>query len=98
EDERQNLLRVNDILSELERQIGPLKKQAEVAREYLQKKEQLKTFDINMFLLETERLKEQIAETEDKLSVSREELQEADASYGAMKEEYEAIEAQVDEI
>ena len=98
EDERQNLLRVNDILAELERQIGPLKKQAEVAREYLQKKEQLKTFDINMFLLETERLKEQISETEKKLSVSREELQEADASYSAMKEEYEAIEAQVDEI
>ena len=82
EDERQNLLRVNDILSELERQIGPLKKQAEVAREYLQKKEQLKTFDINMFLLETERLKEQIAETEGKLAVSREELQEADAHTG----------------
>ena len=98
EDERQNLLRVNDILAELERQIGPLKKQAEVAREYLQKKEQLKTFDINMFLLETERLKEQISETEKKLSVSREELQEADASYSAMKEEYESIEAQVDEI
>ena len=98
EDERQNLLRVNDILAELERQIGPLKRQAEVAREYLQKKEQLKTFDINMFLLETERLKEQISETEKKLSVSREELQEADASYSAMKEEYEAIEAQVDEI
>ena len=90
EDERQNLLRVNDILAELERQIGPLKRQAEVAREYLQKKEQLKTFDINMFLLETERLKEQISETEKKLSVSREELQEADASYSAMKEEYEA--------
>ena len=98
EDERQNLLRVNDILAELERQIGPLKRQAEVAREYLQKKEQLKTFDINMFLLETERLKEQISETEKKLSVSREELQEADASYSAMKEEYESIEAQVDEI
>ena len=74
EDERQNLLRVNDILAELERQIGPLKRQAEVAREYLQKKEQLKTFDINMFLLETERLKEQIKKKKKKLSVSREEL------------------------
>ena len=98
EDERQNLLRVNDILSELERQIGPLKKQAEVAREYLQKKEQLKTFDINMFLLETERLKEQAGEIEDRLNVSREELREADTAYGSMKEEYESIEAQVDEI
>lgn len=38
EDERANLLRVNDILAELEKQIGPLKRQSETAREYLNKK------------------------------------------------------------
>ena len=53
EEEQQNLLRVNDILAELEKQITPLEKQAETAREYLRKKEELKTYDINMFLLET---------------------------------------------
>ena len=37
EDERQNLVRVNDILSELEKQWEPLKKQSETAREYLKK-------------------------------------------------------------
>ena len=61
EEERQNLVRVNDILAELEKQIGPLEKQSEVAREYLKKKESLKTYDINLFLLETERLKKEIA-------------------------------------
>ncbi len=61
EEERQNLLRVTDILSELEKQVGPLQKQSEVAKEYLKKKESLKTFDINMFLMETSRLKEEIA-------------------------------------
>ena len=64
EEEQQNLLRVNDILAELEKQITPLEKQAETAREYLRKKEELKTYDINMFLLETERLKEQIRDAE----------------------------------
>ena len=53
EDERQNLVRVNDILSELEKQVGPLERQSEKAREYLKRKEELKTYDINMFLLET---------------------------------------------
>ena len=48
EEERQNLLRVNDILAELEKQIGPLERQSEKAREYLKKKEALKTYDINM--------------------------------------------------
>lgn len=32
EDERQNLVRVNDILSELEKQVGPLERQSEKAR------------------------------------------------------------------
>lgn len=39
-----------------------MEKQSQVAREYLKKKEELKRFDINMFLLETDRLKEQIAD------------------------------------
>lgn len=60
EDERQNLVRVNDILSELEKQVGPLERQSEKAREYLKRKEELKTYDINMFLLEMERIRDQI--------------------------------------
>ena len=98
EEERQNLLRVNDILSELEKQIGPLERQAEKARTYLKKKEELKTFDINMFLLETQRLKEQIDIADGKLSIVKAELQEANLQYDNMKKEYEFIEDQVDEI
>ena len=64
EEEQQNLIRVNDILSELEKQVGPLERQSEKAREYLKKKEELKTYDINMFLLEADRLKEQIRDVE----------------------------------
>ena len=98
EDEKQNLLRVNDILAEIEKQIGPLEKQSETAKEYLKKKEALKTYDINMFLLETARLKEQIADIDGKLSVTREELEAASLSYEDMKAEYEAVEEQVEHI
>ena len=98
EEERQNLTRVNDILSELEKQIGPLKKQSEVAREYLKKKEELKTFDINMFLLETERIKDQIREIDGLLENSTTELDEASVRYEEMKKEYDAIEEEVDDI
>ena len=59
ENEKQNLVRVTDILSELEKQIGPLEKQSEVAKVYLKKKEELKTLDVNVFLLENIRLREQ---------------------------------------
>lgn len=98
EEERQNLLRVNDILAELEKQVGPLERQSETAREYLKKKEQLKTYDINMFLLETERLQEQIRSVDEKLDVTRAELEDASQQYDAMKTEYEAVEEQVDTI
>ena len=47
DDEKQNLLRVNDILTELEKQVGPLERQAEKAKEYLKKKETLKEFEIH---------------------------------------------------
>ena len=41
EDEKQNLVRVSDILSELEKQVGPLEKQSQAAREYLRLKERV---------------------------------------------------------
>lgn len=98
EEERMNLTRVNDILSELEKQLGPLEKQSETAKEYLKKKEELKTFDINMFLLEEERLRERIKELEEKYAIASSEMEESNERYDKMKEEYEAIEEEVEEI
>ena len=98
EDERQNLVRVTDILSELEKQRGPLEKQSEVAKIYLKKKEELKTYDINMFLLETARLKQLVKEVEEKLLISTQELEQASSDYENMKSEYEQIEDELDVI
>lgn len=98
EEERQNLVRVNDILSELEKQIGPLAKQSEVAKEYLKKKESLKTYDINMFLMETTRLKAELSAVEGKIKISQDELDDVTKEYESIKSEYEALEIQTDEI
>ena len=77
EDERQNLVRVNDILSELEKQVEPLRRQSETARIYLKKKEELKIYDINMFLMDTIRLKEQIETAQRSFDDANRELTEA---------------------
>ena len=98
EEERQNLLRVTDILHELEKQIGPLQKQSEVAKEYLKKKEALKRYDINMFLLEDARLKTEIASYDEKIQIAQDELSATNAQYDSTKAEYETIELQSDEI
>ena len=98
EEERMNLTRVNDILSELEKQLGPLERQSETAREYLKKKEELKAFDINMFLLEEERLRERIRETAEKYENASSEMETSSARYEEMKAEYERIEEEVEKI
>ncbi len=98
EEERQNLLRVSDILAELEKQVGPLQRQSEVAKTYLNKKAELKTYDINMFLLETARLKAELAAVEEKVNIAQGELDDVTAKYENTKNEYEAIEVQTDEI
>ena len=98
EEETQNLLRVTDILSELEKQIGPLEKQSEKAKEYLKKKEELKSYDINLFLLESVHIREQIQEVEKQLENAQEELRAAQTKYDQTKTEYEEIEGQLEEI
>lgn len=47
---RQNLERINDIINELETQLGPLKEQSENARRYLNLRESLKELEINVYL------------------------------------------------
>ncbi len=98
EDEQQNLVRVKDILSELEKQVGPLEKQSEVAKIYLKKKEELKTLDVNVFLLENNRLKDQLKSVEEKYEIASKDLNDTSAQYEKIKEEYERIEAEIESL
>ncbi len=56
EETRANLNRVQDILHELEGQVEPLKIQASIARDYLQKKEELEEFEAALLVYEVEDL------------------------------------------
>ena len=98
ENEKQNLVRVNDILSELKKQVGPLEKQSEVAKVYLRKKEELKSLDINVFLLENKRLREQLASAEEKYNLASTELGETGEKYEGIKEEYERIQQEIESL
>ena len=98
ENEKQNLVRVNDILSELEKQVGPLERQAEVARTYLRKKEELKTLDVNVFLLENNRLREQLASAEEKYSLASSDLADTTEKYESIKEEYQQIQEEIENL
>ena len=98
EDEKQNILRINDILAELEKQLGPLEKQSETARQYLKKKETLKNYDVNMFLLETERLQKQLSELTEKAETAQANLNETNLEYERIKSEHSRIEEELEEL
>ncbi|MBQ7066624.1 MAG: chromosome segregation protein SMC [Lachnospiraceae bacterium] len=98
EDEKQNLIRVNDILSELEKQVGPLEKQSEKAKVYLKKKEELKTLDVNAFLLENNRLKGELKQVEDKYQIAKDDLDSNSEKYENIKNEYEAVQNELEEL
>lgn len=98
DEERQNLVRVTDILSELTKQLGPLEKQSETARIYLAKREELKELDVNLFLLDHQRTGELLKELEEKLEQAQRELNEAQAAYDQTKIEYDRLEQELEDL
>ncbi len=98
EGEQQNLTRINDILSEITRELGPLEKQAETAKIYLQKREELKTYDVNLFLLETEKTEKDLSNITEKQRIAGEQLNEARAEYDRTKVRYEQAEQEIGQL
>ena len=98
EHERENLVRVNDILSELERQIGPLERQSEVARNYLKKKEELKTLEVNAFLLEVQDMHARLDEVKKNFDISQGQMNENKELQEKVKEQYTQMEENLSEM
>lgn len=95
EDERQNLVRVGDILSELEKQVGPLARQSEAAKNYLNLKEQLKTYDANLFLMESEGFRVQLGEVEKREAIVSQDMEEASRQTEEEKGSYDRLEQEI---
>ena len=98
EDERNNLVRINDILSELEKQVKPLEKQSETAKQYLQLKEELKRYDINLFLNEVISIENKLKELEEKILIAEDEMEDTKVLYERTKSDYEEVEKKIDDL
>ncbi|MCR5405218.1 MAG: chromosome segregation protein SMC [Lachnospiraceae bacterium] len=97
-DEQANLVRVNDILAEKEKRVEPLEKQSKVARDYLAKKEELKTLDVNLFLLDSQRAQTALSELTGKLEIVRNDLKENNDKYDGIKDEYSKVEEEMEQL
>lgn len=80
-----NLLRLRDILAELEERVGPLRIQAEKAKQYLSLSEEKKSLEISLWMVSLADLKQQLTEQTQRLDLSKQQ-------YGQMENEMTEIE------
>lgn len=79
EKERENLLRIHDIMSEIESRLEPLEKEAEKTKSYWKLKDELKEVDINLYIEEVERIKQDTAKLSETLENIERELKDTNA-------------------
>jgi len=93
----QNLLRVNDILYELKRQVGSLKRQASKARRYQSYHAELKGLDTKLSLRKYRSLIMEFKNTQDKLTGSDDKMRSISASMTKLEAELEAHRLEITE-
>jgi len=75
EKEKSNLLRVNDIITELDGQVHKLFDKSEKAKKYLLLKERQKLLHINIFLFDAEKIDQTIAKIKESLKITTEQIE-----------------------
>lgn len=98
EEEKQNLVRIEDVLSELGKQVVPLERQAGKAREYLKYRDELKNLDVNAFLMEYDRTGAEIAEADKKIEIADNDLERARSGLEDCRRQYKELEEQLNNL
>ncbi|MDD5940680.1 MAG: chromosome segregation protein SMC [Lachnospiraceae bacterium] len=98
ENEQANLVRVSDILSELEKQVGPLEQQAAKARIYMDTREALKKLDVNVFLMENKDMTARLDEASRNYEEAGSELEKAQENYAQSKASFEQMQGEIAQI
>ena len=93
-----NLLRINDILTEIESTIEPLKIQSEKAKKYLNLKEELKNIEIGLFLYNIEKYKNSLEEIVKDEEIYTTQCNEEEGKLERIKMLKEELKSAIDEI
>ncbi|MFD2212882.1 chromosome segregation protein SMC [Metabacillus endolithicus] len=102
---QENLNRVQDILHELEGQVEPLKIQASIAKDYLEKKEELEKIEVALTVFEVEELhgkyealSKSVEEGKDRELKLAATMQKREADVERMKEHLSALDDSIDDL
>lgn len=94
----ENLVRINDIIAELEKQLGPLKTQAENAKIFLDLSNRLKELEINIYVYGYENSNKQKEKIYENIKAIDEELALKQKDFEKALQEYEENQAKIDEF
>ena len=93
-----NLLRINDILTEIEGQIEPLKIQSEKAKRFLSLRDELKNIEIGLFVYNINTYKERLEQIVADLKVIESQEKEENAKLETSQESKEELKNKIDEL
>ena len=93
-----NLLRINDILAEIEANIEPLKKQSEKAKKFLDLREELKGIEIGLFLFNIDNYKQKLVEITKDMDIFVAQQQDEEKKMQEMQNLKEELKTKIDEI
>lgn len=84
-----NLQAANDVIAEIERHIGPLRRQAETAKKYAALREQLKVQEVNLYIYNYENAQQIKQKILDRIAAAQRDITEKEAAFNRCVSEYE---------
>ena len=93
-----NLLRINDILTEIEGNLEPLQMQADKAKKYLNLKEELKNIEVGLFIYNIEKYRQSLEELTSDEEIMNSTLNQEEGKLEKIKILKEELKDRIDEI
>ena len=93
-----NLLRINDILSEIEGNLEPLQMQADKAKKYLNLREELKNIEIGLFVYNIEKYKQDLEKVVQDIEIMQSQCNDEEGRLERVKILKEELKSSIDEI
>ena len=93
-----NLLRINDIISEIEGNLGSLQTQSEKAKKYLNLREELKNIEVGLFVYNIEKYKENLQQIVQDIDVMQSQCNDEEGKLERVKILKEELKSSIDEI
>ncbi len=93
-----NLLRINDIISEIESNLGPLQTQADKAKKYLNLREELKNIEVGLFVYNIEKYRENLQEIIKDIEIMEAQCNDEEEKLEKVKILKDELKSNIDEI